>query len=278
MSDPIPPEACDLGLRRQAFTPRGAGRTVRGGPARTARLSVLAAIAVAILLTTTASGGAAPTVLKKMTPPFGRYGGLVYSGNQTTVNIVHYSGFNRLLTAPTFNLSTGAVADNQTSLNQQGGTIGLASWAGVTNLTFQCKATCSTAGHRVSVLWNLSWASYVRSNCSHYYSAGTWARANVAIELLVYNTTGGVHVLSGRVLRTPDHQTLSTPGFYATASGARDYQFGVSIPLTYGGTYEFETLVLIHTWTHSLRGCGSYAGASIDPPSGSSALEWLQVY
>jgi hypothetical protein len=201
-----------------------------------------------------------------MRAPYTAYGGLNETGNRTTANNHHLLGGSTILVAPSFNTSSGRVQTAQDIFSQQGDTLGLETRAGVYNLTFACPSSCGLGAIRVTILWNLSWAEYIRSNCSGYYSSGTWVRAIVNASESVYNVSSGTPVRMGSAQVAVFRTILSAPSYISAVNATKLVRIGMNLPLRSGYTYEIQTLVYLLTSTHSLRGCGSYATATISAP------------
>ncbi|MFI5418197.1 MAG: hypothetical protein ACHQ2Y_04790 [Candidatus Lutacidiplasmatales archaeon] len=246
---------------------------------------VVVVFGATLLLLPSAVGSAVSTArVITMRPSFTVYGGLNDSGNRTTVNNIPYAGGSTILVAPSFNSTTGHVKTAQESFSQQGGASGLETWAGVYNLTFACLSSCASGAHRVTVIWNLSWAGSMGTNCSYYYSGGTWARASVDVVGLVYNVSNGRHALVGSSWLTVFRIVLSAPSYTLTANATGLVRQGLNLSISSGSSYEVEAFTYLHTWTHSLRGCISRSYATVSaplpgvvPPSNPSGLLSVRV-
>ncbi len=266
-------------------------------PRRVAGIASLALCGALLAALPVPASAAGPPGRLTLIPPFGAYGGINVSGSQTTAHRVPYGGGSKIVAAPAFNLTTGQAVISQWTYSQQGryvgglnrgGVVGFQSWAGVENLSFACGAQCASGTHEVRFAWNLSWATSLSSNCSAYYSAGTWARASVEVYGAVYNSTGGGHVLVGSDEARVVHEVIAGRTGWSAANGSRLKTLDLGVSLNSGSTYAIVAFVYLQTWAHSLVGCISFSEATLSspmtvlgvtstPPAGFSGLRSIRV-
>jgi hypothetical protein len=232
-------------------------------------------LAFAIIVLAPFASGVPPVF--KAVAPYSTYGGFADHGS--VVLAASGTGTNVVVVSPTFNVGTGVAHQSQSSTSSGGGSHKLEVFSGVQNVSFVCSLNCSTGNHSVKILWNLTWAITLQTNCSasptHLI---TFAGANISILGFMVDKSASPPRTVGhgeRVVRVLVLQTAGGIGGSNTAFYALTFAVG---GLTSGHSYTVRTFVQARTSATSKSGCSSSSDALIGSPVGSVAHPSKLVY
>jgi hypothetical protein len=252
-------------------------------PRRVLQRAPVAGVAVlVVLLMLSANVSAGPVRAASFAASYGRFGGLPFTGNNTSAV---GQGAN-VIVGPTFfphsggtflTVWTAASAWKHASY----GNYEINAWAGVQNVSFVCPTNCSTIpSGSVVAHWNVSWKATLNAvgPCNGLFKYLVTASLVIEGEL-IDQTAGGT--IAGNGSTVIYSNGLHFGGSVLASSNLTSYVLSFPASLHAGHSYSVVTYLLAHV--HAIGGgtgyyCGAWASVQVSTSTDRTALRGITVW
>lgn len=231
------------------------GRDVRATPA--ARLSLLASLALLVVLQTTSASALQPVSSGGFTtraPYLHSFGATAVTVDSATGS----AGGNTNQTWSNDSAWRGAVFENLTSYTTGLGMerFSITSYAGLDNISFQCTYPCGYVNDPVvTVTWNISWDAFLATSCGANSPGEVAASLVVSANLTSYSNPAGE---IGRGATVLFHQFVPSSGSLVRSGTHQLVKVSFRSRVLSHHDYFIDTSVEIHTSAQG-SGCSSYS-------------------